>query len=245
MVRNEADIVEAFIRHHADHVDGLLIADNLSDDETLDILDRLAVELPNLVVTIDNDPAYRQSEKMTALAHRARVEFGAEWIIPADADEFWLPNAGTLAEVCQAQPPRVGILPAAVFDHVLTHGEGFDSMTYRMREPQPRWAQPRVKVACRARADLTIDMGNHWARYARRLASRLDLLTIRHFPIRSFEQFARKSRQGAAALQLADLPRSSGAHWRRWGSMSDVQLRAKFRDYVYDQADPRIVDDPL
>ena len=203
------------------------------------------MELPNVVVAIDDDPAYRQSEKMTALAHRARVEFGAEWIIPADADEFWLPHAGTLAEVCESQSARVGILPAAVFDHVLTTGEGFDSMTYRMREPQPRWQQPRVKVACRARPDLTIEMGNHWARYARRLAVRPDLLTIRHFPIRSFDQFARKSRQGAAALRLTDLPRSAGAHWRRWGAMSELQLREKFRGYVYDPSDPRIVCDPL
>jgi hypothetical protein len=242
MVRDEQDVIEAFVRHHAAQVDGLLIADNLSTDHTRGILDDLADELP-LVVTVDPDPAYRQSEKMTALADRARVEFGAEWIIPADADEFWQPlRMPTLAELCAAQPDEVGILPAAIYDHVVTGTEGFAYMTHRLR-----LRTPLHKVAVRARADLIIEMGNHSATYGDPWpAPAFDLLQVRHFPIRTAAQYVRKARQGSAALRLTDLPDDVGKHWRDWDRLTDAQLAEVFAEHwTYDPADPAVVFDPL
>jgi len=242
MVRDEQDVIEAFVRHHAAQVDGLLIADNLSADHTRGILDDLADELP-LVVIDDPDPAYRQSAKMTALAERARVELGAEWIIPADADEFWQPADGTtLAAVCAAQPDDVGILPAAIFDHVVTGTEGFAHMTHRRVAPAPLH-----KVAVRARADLVIEMGNHSATYCDPWpAPAWDLLQVRHFPIRTAAQYVRKARQGSAALRLTDLPDDVGKHWRDWDRLTDAQLAEVFAEHwTYDPDDPAVVFDPL
>lgn len=242
MVRNEQDIIERFVRHHATQVDGLLIADNLSEDFTRDLLDDLARDFP-VVVVDDPDPAYRQSEKMTALAHLARVEFGAQWVIPADADEFWQTRQmSTLAELCAAQPDDVGVLPARIYDHVVTRAEGFVNMTYRRAEPVPLH-----KVAVRARPDLVIEMGNHQATYDDpQPAPAWDLLQIRHFPIRSVAQYIRKARQGSAALALTGLPDNVGQHWRDWGRLSDEQLAAVFAEHwTYDPNDPAVVHDPL
>ena len=242
MVRNEQDVIEAFVRHHADHVDGLLIADNLSEDHTRGILDDLADEFP-LVVVDDPDPAYRQSEKMTALANRARVEFGADWVVPADADEFWVPlRFPRIAELCAAQPDDVGVLPAAILNHVVTGYEGFESMTHRLAEPAPLH-----KVACRTRPDLTIAMGNHQAIYANgQPAAVFDVLTVHHFPVRTAAQFVRKARQGAAALRLTPLGEDVGCHWRAWDKMSDAQLVAAFIEHwTYASDDPRLVEDRL
>lgn len=242
MVKDEQDVIEAFVRHHADHVDGLLIADNLSTDHTRGILDDLAHEFP-LVVIDDDDPAYRQSEKMTALAHRARVEFDADWIIPADADEFWRPlRMPTIKELCAAQHDLVGILPARIFDHVVTGAEGFDHMTHRRTQPTPLH-----KVACRAREDLVVEMGNHQATYGDPTpAPAFDVLEVRHFPVRTAAQFIRKARQGSAALRLTDLPESTGQHWRDWDRFTDAQLCEVFAEHwTYDPSDPAVTWDPL
>lgn len=84
MVRNEQDVIETVIRHLlAEGVDHVLVADNLSTDQTRAILDRLSEILPVTVID-DPEPAYRQSEKVTALARRAG-EQGGTWIIPFDA----------------------------------------------------------------------------------------------------------------------------------------------------------------
>lgn len=242
MVKDEQDVIEAFVRHHATQVDGLLIADNMSADHTRGILDDLADEFP-LVVVDDNDPAYRQSEKMTALSHRARVEFGADWIVPADADEFWRPlRMATIAELCATMPADVGVLPAAIFNHVVTGYEGFESMTYRLADPAPLH-----KVACRARRDLTIEMGNHQATYAEdQPAAVFDVLAVHHFPVRTAAQFIRKARQGAAALRLTPLGEDVGCHWRAWDKMSDAQLAAAFAEHwTYAADDPRLVEHRL
>lgn len=242
MVKDEQDVIEAFVRHHAAQVDGLLIADNLSSDHTRGILDDLAHEFP-LVVVDDDDPAYRQSEKMTALAHRARVEFGADWIVPADADEFWRPlRMPTIAELCASMSEFDGVLPATIYDHVVTGTEGFAHMTHRRSQPTPLH-----KVAVRAREDVVIEMGNHQATFDDpQPRAVFDLLEVRHFPVRTAAQFIRKARQGSAALRLTDLPESTGQHWRDWDRFTDAELAEVFRvHWTYDPSDPAVTRDPL
>jgi hypothetical protein len=78
MVRDEADIIEGTIRHMADEVDGVIVADNLSVDGTSKILAELAAEL-GIIVVADIEPAYHQAVKMTALATMASRYHGATW----------------------------------------------------------------------------------------------------------------------------------------------------------------------
>jgi glycosyltransferase involved in cell wall biosynthesis len=44
MLRNEADIVESFVRHNLSLLDGLLVVDHGSSDGTSEILDALVTE---------------------------------------------------------------------------------------------------------------------------------------------------------------------------------------------------------
>jgi glycosyltransferase involved in cell wall biosynthesis len=107
MVRDEADIIEGTLRHMADEVDHLIVADNLSSDGTRDILDTLAKDLP-LTVVDDPDPGYTQSAKMSALAERAAVEQRASWIVPFDAedDPRWLRSPRRRGPSLQPLPLR-------------------------------------------------------------------------------------------------------------------------------------------
>lgn len=51
MVRNEQDIIEPFIRHHAKMMSLMFVLDNRSTDQTRTILRNLAQELGNVIVT--------------------------------------------------------------------------------------------------------------------------------------------------------------------------------------------------
>src|ERR1035438_2201973 len=97
MVKDECDVIEGTIRHLADEgMAGIVIADNGSTDGTREILDELAHDesLPcPLHVFDDPEIGYYQSRKVSALAEVAGG-FGADWIVPFDADERWIAHIG-------------------------------------------------------------------------------------------------------------------------------------------------------
>lgn len=241
MVKDEIDIVAATVGRMCEQVDRVLVADNGSTDGTREILTGLDIELVD-----DPEPAYYQSQKMTALADHAR-RAGAEWIVPFDADEFWLTTDGRrIAEVLDELPSETMIAEAAVIDHIAV-GDGLSP-----------WRRVGVlelpKVACRARRGLSIAQGNHDAGYesiprARRARG---LLEVRHFPYRSPEQFIRKATNGAAAYAATDLPRSTGQHWREYGELIALGGEQAGRDWFMrhffaddPDNDPTLVFDPL
>lgn len=241
MVRDEADIVEATIRHMAGQVDRLLVADNRSSDGTREILDQLAAELP-LEVVDDGEIGYYQSRKMTDLGLRATDE-GASWIVPFDADEIWQARAGRLADQLDELPAWAHIAQAALFDYVAT-GEDppappLEAIQWRRSE-----ATPLPKVAFRAEPGVTIHQGNHGASIpsTRTPGVAAGLLVVRHFPYRSVEQFEQKVRNGLEAYQATDLPPDAGAHWRDYGAILESQgpaaLAEVFTTWFY-RANPR------
>lgn len=239
MARNEADIIATTVAHMLTQVDHVVVADNLSTDDTA----ALAAEAGAEVVT-DPDPAYRQSQKMTALAARAAAN-GAMWVVPFDADEIWTSPAGRVADHL-----RGDVTTAVLFDHVTTDLDGGDS------DPVARIRWRRIKanrlpkVACRTSDSLSIAMGNHGASYDHK-PTVTGGLVVHHYPYRSPEQFISKVRLGVAALQAARLPLHAGAHWREYGRIladgGEDALTAHYMQWFHipdPHADPTVVEDP-
>jgi hypothetical protein len=72
------------------------------------------------------------------------------------------------------------------------------------------------KMCHRAFADIEVEQGNHAVRrHGHPLAAERGRITILHFPIRSYRQFANKIAKGGAAYQRnSELPVELGATWR-------------------------------
>src|SRR5262249_25036579 len=87
-VKNEIDIVEAFVRHTMNFVDHLVVADNGSTDGTLEILRGLEAEGLPLTVSVDPSAGKYLSQRMTRLMREAVQRHAADWVVPLDADEF-------------------------------------------------------------------------------------------------------------------------------------------------------------
>ena len=247
LVRDEADIIEATVRHMAGEVDELIVSDNGSTDGTREILADLATELP-LEILDDPDPAYYQSAKMSRLAEMAR-QLGATFVLPFDADEIHVCPGGHIATALAELDEDVLVSEAPLYDHVATGVDSTDPNPIR-RLTYRRTAQaPLRKVAVRAIEGVTIHQGNHSASFPgiHHPTTVTDVTQVRHFALRTPEQMVRKARNGGAAYAATDLPEGMGAHWRQWNRLSDDELGDVFRRYYW-SADPKadgLIFDPV
>ena len=198
LARDEADIVDAQIAYHLDAgVDFVVATDNRSVDETTEILERYSGEGVLHLIREPGDDL-RQSEWVTRMARLAATDFGADWILNADADEFWCARGASLKELLGVVPGRFGAVRGAWRNFVPRPDDDrlfAERMTARLCTPSfhPHPLSTHFKSAHRARPHVRIGRGNHEA-----LAD--DLVALRgwypieilHFPVRSYEQCRRK-----------------------------------------------------
>ena len=99
-MKNEIDIVEPFVRHHAHYVDLIMAVDDGSVDGTYETLIALRDEGLPLVVRSQPVVGHNHAAIINQLMRDAVSDFSADWIIPIDVDEFIEPPQGqSLADV--------------------------------------------------------------------------------------------------------------------------------------------------
>jgi hypothetical protein len=222
LCRDEEDIIGYNIAHHlAQGVDFIIATDNASKDRTPLLLERFAKQ-GKLKLIHEPSQTHDQSIWVTRMARMAAKKFDADWVINCDADEFWLPRAGTLRDTLETMPRAVESLAVPPFDMVPSRASNmkfFEAMVIRLTGDRTIHGNLGIPKAChRAYADVVIADGNHHVkRKGSRIPERSDhALEILHFPLRSLAQIERKVRQGTEALEANPRLRpSTTAHWRR------------------------------
>jgi len=201
LVRDESDIVDAQIAFHLNAgVDFVVATDNASADGTTEIL--RSYERDGFLHLIhEPGPDMRQEEWVTRMARLAAVEFGADWVINSDADEFWWPRARSLKDVLSVIPDRYGIVSCLMrnFAPRPDDGEFFaERMSVRLsaEAPEVHDASPfhkNQKVAHRGDPHVTVTWGNHDVASDTLLRLRLWYpIEVLHFPVRTMEQCRQK-----------------------------------------------------
>ena len=198
LVRNEADIVDTNVAFHLNaDVDFVIASDTGSQDGTREILEQYARR--GKVHVIDQPELFSQIDVVTQMARMAATEFGADWVINSDVDEFWYPRAGSLKGILTQVPGRFGAV-RGMWRHFVARPFGDASfaerMTVRLCAPvtgRDHAFSPHFKTVHRADANVAVGGGNHEVSGGRLLPLRgwypIDVL---HFPIRSYEQCERK-----------------------------------------------------
>jgi hypothetical protein len=198
LVRDEADIIDAHLAYHLRAgVDFVIATDNRSEDGTTEILERYAADgVVHLLHEHGDD--LRQTEWVTRMARMAATDFGADWVVNSDADEFWWPRSGNLKDVLAAMPERYGTVRGAwrIFVPRPDDERLFaERLTVRLCTPEYHDHPFSVdaKAVHRAREDVRVGRGNHEA-FAEGLVPLRGWFPIEvfHFPVRSLEQCIRK-----------------------------------------------------
>jgi hypothetical protein len=199
--RDEADLVGAQISFHLNAgVDFIVATDHRSRDGTTEILEGYARD-GHLHLIHEGQDEMNEGEWATEMSRLAATQFGADWVIPSDADEFWWPRGGSLKEVLASVPDRYGIVRALLRQFVpRPDDESFfaDRMVARLSGSAPindpnSLFRPNLKAIHRGNPNVTLSAGAHTLIDSRLVPLRgwypIEFL---HFPIRSFEQCDRK-----------------------------------------------------
>ena len=226
MARNEADVIEAFVRHNLSVLDGLAIVDHGSLDGTAEILAKLQAENLPLRVERDDRPEYFQSEQMTALARDTLAREQADFVFALDADEFLkCPSRPTLDRALADVPSGTHAVA-----HWLTYvPEKFEAAAFGQSHLRWRLGAERrtlykviVGRGLVARAADVVVMGNHHvsdpahAEPPPHARLRADVVAIAHCPVRSRAQLESKIVVGYLAhLASGPVRRDLAFHWRR------------------------------
>jgi hypothetical protein len=245
LVRDSEDILATNIDYHlARGVDFFIATDNLSEDNTREILEGYRRQ-GILHLLLESDDNYAQSKWVTRMARMAYSEFAAEWVINSDDDEFWWPDAaGNLKDALQAVPIEAAVVSAERSNFVPrpeTAGANFlDTMIVReARSLNPMGKPIPPKICHRAYGDLTISQGNHHVvRDGIVLPPTKASLSILHFPLRTYRQFERRIALGGAAYERnTELRPSSGGTWRMlYDKLKRGELEAYYGSHELDAA---------
>ena len=217
LARDEIDIVEEWLAFHLNAgADVVIATDNRSVDGTTEVLERYA-RSGHVHLIREPGEDLRQNEWVTRMARLAATDYGADWVINSDADEFWWPRGASLSEVLGAVPPRYGTVGAflRVFCPRPGNGDFAERMTVRFSALAPindpaSLYKPIRKVVHRGHPEIELTRGNH-ALVDSPFAPLRGWFPIEcfHFPLRSVEQCAHKAQlQGEAfekhIAQVAD-----------------------------------------
>lgn len=232
MLRNEADVVECFVRHNLSVLDALVVVDHGSSDGTPEILDALVAEGLPLEVQRDASVGYLQSEIMTRTVRHALRRHGADFVFALDGDEFLkVPRRALLDEILATLPP--GLHAAMQWQ---TYVPDFEDSASAQRSVLAR-AKRRLAterhglhkvIVARAFADTpdaVIAVGNHVVlpradhptaeqpvRHARVAA---EVVALAHLPVRSARQLVNKIVIGWLSHCVARRDNADLAfHWR-------------------------------
>jgi len=237
MVRDEIDIIERQLDFHlAAGVDFFVVTDHESADGTSEILERYARRgvLHRIPVI---SPAKRQAEWVTGMARMAAGDFGADWVINSDADEFWWPWGGDLRDVLARVPERYGIVQTFVRAFLPRPGEGdfAERMTVRFAPSAPLNSpfspfRVNVRLLHRAAPDIVVGRGNATVQTSLLALPGWSPVEVLHFPVRGFRQFEHKF----LTHYKASGARRRGEHVRAYEAAQAGRLEALYDEICID-----------
>ncbi len=274
MVRNEADIIETFIRYNLQFLDEMIIVLHSPLDDTPRIVERLKAEGLPVVIEHNHELGFSKAEWINKVARDVLAAKRADFLFLLDADEFIKsPSREYLNDAINSIP--VGATAALRWESYVPTPDDFAVERNAIKRIQYRClkeSNPICKVTVCKRfgedSSLTIADGNHAVLCGQGASQRpvthiaFRGLSLAHFPVRSEAQFVSKALIGMWSRWLekgrVDKSMNISNHWLHFyqdlmqgGHISSERLRDIALDYQCDQqrnggaVDARLIYDPL
>ena len=236
LVKNEEDMLERNLCFHkAMGIDGFIVTDNNSTDSTPTILQKYRDKGWILEVIRETATDYEQKTWVDRMIWKAKTRYGADWVINADADEFWYSHTGNLKNELSAT--RANVLDCTMCSVYPDDAHPWTEWNRTVRavadyeayglSPYSIFERQNKKVIHRTAGYLQISMGNHKVRMFPERSRRSDI-TVYHYNIRGRKQFLEKMVNGGRQLEQHK-GRHGGRHWRYFYTLyKQGQLDAEY-----------------
>lgn len=200
-VRDEEDIIESFVRYNMNIFDGMVISDNCSSDNTLQILQDLKQEGYNIDIIIDRNSNFDQTARRNELLRYTAEKYHPDFIFPLDADEFVCTYGKENPREIIKQIDKKSLYKYRMENYVLNGKESKEKfipkrmgLLREQREEQPCNYKCFISKQIYSKG-IFLEMGAHSARYLNNEEMPITVnrnLYIAHFPVRSQEQLMNK-----------------------------------------------------
>lgn len=242
MVRDEADIIEAMIKYHLSQgIDILIVTDNGSVDGTVEILERFERDG---FIDLRHDPIQhkQQGETVTGMARDAYSIHQADWVLNADADEFWAAADPNLSLRDAFAGIKIGIqsFTVPVIDMIgapALNGTGLQRLHFRDLRTEDSLnavgllAHSTHDAVHIGSPNVVVAQGNHFVSLpsfgSPELAHQIE---VRHYPWRSWSQYSRKVESAGRAYESQTVLKPSPNHhgMRDYCRLKDGSLLAHY-----------------
>lgn len=224
LAKNEEDIIEEnLIFHKKMGVDGFIVTDNNSEDKTREIFEKYYKMGWIKEIIDEKSQEYSQIEWVDRMIKIAKEKYKADWIINADADEFWHSKVSNLK--IELSKSSSNIIQCDIFNVLSENQEKFyyntkiiknliDVEKYNLSKFNI-YTKQFPKVIHRTKGYKKIHMGNHGVKMVLPVYEKSMDIEIFHYSIRSLKHFKEKMITGGKNVEKnIALGRHVANHWR-------------------------------
>lgn len=235
LVRNEADIIETNLLFHKQMgVDGFIVTDNNSTDETATILKKYYKKgwIKKIIYEPENN--YNQKKWVDRMIKIAKNEYYADWVINADADELWYTPLGNLKNevkklTCNiVSCPLINVIPEENTSLHFWNKVVVSPIQNLEEKGLSKYAVYNVQInkeMHRTKGYIMISYGNHYIEMFPEKRFSNPSIVIYHYPVRGYSHFKRKVVQGGEATNN-NPAKNIGTHWR---ALYDIYMQGNLR----------------
>lgn len=223
LVKNEEDILEEnLLFHKAMGIDGFIVTDNNSTDKTPDILKKYKRMGWIKEIIIEKGNNHVQEIWVDRMIVLARDRYKADWVINADADEFWYTSLGDLKKEFSNNTANVVMCPLkCVVPCEQTKNWQWEYVVKKPVDIPEKYGLSKYSIFCRQISKVVhrtqgykrIYPGNHWVDMEIEKVTKKSNIVIYHYTIRGYQHYLNKIINGGKALEN-NPDQNIGQHWR-------------------------------